>query len=368
MKQLFFLSLRTSIAFFTILSLSSFYLADSSQETSKKRAQDPQEPYPYTSVDVEFYNATDSVKLAGTFTIPSGKGPYPAVILVSGSGLQNRNEELMNHRPFLVLSDYLTRNGIAVLRYDDRGVGGSEKGSISPTTEHFARDAEAALAFLRTQKGINKKKIGVIGHSEGGTIAFILAARNPKVNFIVSLAGSTVRGDLILLSQLEASLALTTYHKEFKDKMIANNREVFEYIIASESNDSTLKSQVESVLLKYRPLLKEKELETLSKSFLNDWLYYFIKYDPQPQIKSVKVPVLALNGKKDVQVISSLNLPELERCLKEGGNKHYQILEMDGLNHLFQECTTGATSEYYTIEQTISPNVLESIKNWIQSL
>lgn len=338
-----------------------------------KRSQEPSKPYPYYSEEVTFQNGNANITLAGTLTLPQREGNFPAVILISGSGPQNRDEELLGHKPFLVISDYLTRNGIAVLRYDDRGVAQSKGDFKTATTVDFASDVESAIAFLKTRKEINKSKIGLIGHSEGGIIAPMVAAKLKEVNFIVLLAGTGIRGDKLLLLQQEAIAKASGT----SDEAIQRNREIntkaFEMVFKSASTEA-LKRDLE----KY---LKETSVNnpSVNKGGMTDdqfialqiaqvtspWMQYFIKYDPAPTLEKVKCPVLAVNGEKDLQVPPKVNLPAIEKALKAGGNKQVTIKEFPGLNHLFQECKTGAPAEYAEIDQTFSPLVLEVIGKWI---
>lgn len=294
-----------------------------------KRPQNPQPPFPYETEEVTFRNEKDSATLAGTLTWPVGYSPKakkkPVVILfVSGSGQENRDEEIYDHKPFLVIADYLARQGIASLRYDDRATGASVGGNVKDaTSEDFARDAAAGLQYLRDRKAFSK--VGLIGHSEGGLIAFMLGAQG-KTDFIVSMAGTGVKGDTLAASQGNRSLELMGL-----------------------PGNMTVK--------------KVREEERIQKI---PWLKWFIDYDPSDNISKTRCPVFALNGDLDCQVISSLNLPAIEQSLRK--SKKNLVKEYPGLNHLFQHCTTGATTEYRQIEETISPEVLSDIAEWIKFL
>ncbi|WP_343673430.1 alpha/beta fold hydrolase [Chitinophaga sp.] len=324
-----------------------------------KRPQEPTLPLPYYAEDVFFENPQAHIKLAGTLTLPQKTGSYPAVILITGSGQQNRDEELMGHKPFLIISDYLTRQGIAVLRYDDRGVAKSTGDFKSATTLDFANDVESAIAYLKTRKEI--KQIGLIGHSEGGLIAPIVAARNKDVAFIVMLAGTGIRGDDLLLRQT----ALILHAEGTSDSAIAKinqiNKGAFDIIINNE-DDTTLKTELTS----YFKTVGSDHSEEQVKEIMRPWMKFFIKYDPATTLKKVHCPVLAVNGEKDLQVSPYANLDKIEEALKEGRNKDVTIKRYPGLNHLFQECKTGSPSEYVKIEQTFSPLVLEDISKWIK--
>lgn len=294
-----------------------------------KRPQMPKSPYPYTTEEVTFRNEKDGATLAGTLTWPVGydkntKQKPVVVLLVSGSGQQNRDEELFNHKPFLIIADYLARQGIATLRYDDRATEKSVGGEVkNATTADFSRDAAAGVDFLRGNKAFSK--VGILGHSEGGSIAFMLGAQK-KVDFIVSLAGPGVKGDTLLAAQGNRILSL-----------------------AGQPANTTVEKYRQQEVVQQTP-----------------WLKWFCDYDPSDDIRKTRCPVLALNGDRDCQVLSSLNLETIRSLLPV--SKRNMIKEYPALNHLFQHCTTGLPTEYGQIEETFSPDVLEDIANWIQSL
>ena len=339
-----------------------------------KRPQNLIEPYPYYSEEVTFKNKKAGVTLSGTLTLPKKEGIYPVVILISGSGPQNRDEELMSHKPFLVLSDYLTRNGIGVLRYDDRGTAFSTGDFKTATTQDFATDVQAAIAFLMTKKGVNKKKIGLVGHSEGGIIAPIVAAKSKNVAFIVLLAGTGIPGDELLLLQQELIGRASGESEDNLQLGKKENTELFEII--KKSTDATqlkkdltihmLASLIESPDAgKPEGVSDEDYVNYTVEQIATPWLVYFIKYDPSIILEKVKCPVLAINGSKDLQVPSKENLTAIHAALIKGGNQKVTTKELANLNHLFQECATGSPSEYSEIEQTISPVALELMLNWI---
>ncbi len=345
-------------------------------EFVQNRPQEPKPPYPYISEDVVFKNTIDSFVLAGTLTIPEGEGPFPAVILISGSGPQNRNEELMGHKPFLVIADYLTRNGIAVLRYDDRGVGKSKGDRIDATTANFATDVLAAFNFLVSKSKINPDSIGLIGHSEGGLVAPIAATSDNKIAFIVSLAGTGVNGEQIINRQLaDINRASGMDEKKIRESVTINKKL---WAILKKEPDNNLAS--EKMTEKYRQILLKKktsaeDMEIAVKQVqasLNPasltWMRYFIITDPIEFWKKVKCPVLALNGEMDLQVNADINLKEIAKALKSGGNNAVKTIKLPGLNHLFQHCKTGLPSEYAEIEETFSPEVLKVIADWITEL
>jgi hypothetical protein len=340
------------------------------------RPQEPRPPFPYLSEQVSFTNEKAGIKLAGTLTIPEGEGPFPAVILITGSGSQNRNEELMGHKPFWVIADNLSRNGVAVLRYDDRGVGQSQGTPLNATSADFADDVEGAFSFLRTKNDIDPQRIGLAGHSEGGFIAPIVASRNPAVAFIVSLAGPGVTGEMILNRQnQDINLASGADAREVK-KGISINKKLFA-VLKSEPDNTKAETRIAEVYKK--ELIKEKRspeeidqaLKQLNGSMSPvsyNWLRYFISTDPAPFWKKVKCPVLALNGEKDLQVAAGQNLPAIEKAIKSGGNREVTIMALPDLNHLFQHCKTGLPAEYGEIEETFSPEVLKIITDWINGL
>jgi hypothetical protein len=340
-----------------------------------KRPQEPLKPYIYYSEEVTFQNKSANISLAGTLTLPSKDGNFPVVILISGSGPQNRDEELMGHKPFLVISDYLTKNGIAVLRYDDRGVGQSTGDFKTATSADFATDVQSAVAYLKTRKEINKKKIGLVGHSEGGIIAPMVAAKSKDVSFIVLLAGTGIPGDQLLLLQQELISKASGVSDSDIKKSIEMNTKIFEIVV--KSNDTKkLKLDVTNLIndtLKNDKNAKIPEGEMQVDYIKNQvdqmtspWMQYFIKYNPAIVLEQVKCPVLAINGEKDLQVPPKENLMAIKNALLKGGNKNVKTKEFPNLNHLFQESKSGSPDEYATIEQTFSPVALEEVMNWIK--
>ncbi|WP_228012080.1 alpha/beta hydrolase family protein [Flavobacterium hungaricum] len=345
---------------------------DLSREVVKKdiivRAQEPQKPYPYYTEDVAFENKIDNVVLAGTLSLPQKEGNFPVVILISGSGKQNRDEEILGHKPFLVLADYLTRKGIGVLRFDDRGAGKSTGDFSKATTADFSKDVEAAVVYLKTRKEINKNKIGLVGHSEGGVINAIVAGNSKDINYIVSLAGPGLRGDKLLLLQRE----LIERQMGISETEILKSKDVYsgvyKIILNSTSNDEKLKTEVSNYFKsKLGVTTTDDQLTIMSESVLNPWMYYFLRFDPTTAFKKVKCPVLALNGSKDLQVPAEVNLQAVKTAVLSGGNKKVTTKNLPDLNHFFQECKTGSPAEYGAIEQTFSPIALEEISGWILS-
>jgi uncharacterized protein len=330
-------------------------------EVEVKRPQNPVRPYPYHEEEVSYDNKMENVTLAATLTIPKGKGPFPAVLLITGSGPQDRDESLLGHKPFLVLSDYLTRHGIIVLRADDRGVGKSTGVFASGTTSDFATDAEAGVAYLKTRAEVNSHKIGLIGHSEGGVIAPMIAARNKDVAFIVMMAGTGVPGDQVIVAQGEAIEIAMGKSKEEAAKNASKEREMLT-LVETEKDEAKLESELKEKMAGDVP---EAQIGMQIKQVTSPWFRYFLTYDPATALRKVPCPVLVLNGEKDKQVLPEQNLPAIRRALEDGGNKHFEIDEMPGLNHLFQTASTGAPAEYAEIEETMSPVALEKISTWI---
>lgn len=341
------------------------------------RSQEPVKPYPYYSEEVKFKNKKDGMTLSGTLSMPSKGGKYPVVILISGSGPQNRDEELMGHKPFLVLSDYLTRKGMAVLRYDDRGTAQSEGDFSKATMIDFSNDVLSAINYLKKRKDIDSKNIGLIGHSEGGVIAPYVAAKSEDVAFIVLMAGTGIIGGELLLMQQE----LIAKSQGVSESEIAEEKEVNKgaYKLIYEINDTeTLKKSLTSYYQNWiskipseeKPAgVSDMELINIYVSQLSSpWMQYFIKYDPSIILKDVKCPVLALNGSKDLQVPSKINLDAIRAGLEKGGNLNVTLKEFPNMNHLFQECETGAIEEYAAIDQTISPIVLNEIGLWLSKV
>jgi alpha-beta hydrolase superfamily lysophospholipase len=340
------------------------------------RPQEPKPPFPYTSENVNFTNEKFNIKLAGTLTIPSGKGPFKAVIMITGSGAQNRNEELMGHKPFLVIADYLSRNGIAVLRYDDRGAGSSQGNYATATSADLATDTEAAFSFLKNNPQINPNEIGLIGHSEGGLIAPITAASKQEIAFIVSLAGPGVTGQQIILKQSQDISRLTGISEENIKESTAINKKLYAVLKKEKDNN---KAETKILALYKEELEKKKTSKEETDKAVNKlkasfgastytWFRYFIMTDPAIFWKKVKCPVLALNGEKDLQVSADENLPAIAKALNSGGNKNVKTIKPEGLNHLFQHCKTGLPSEYSGIEETFSPEVLKIMTDWILAL
>jgi fermentation-respiration switch protein FrsA (DUF1100 family) len=330
------------------------------------RPQEPQKPYPYYTEEVTFENKTDKVILTGTLSLPKKEGYFPAVILITGSGPENRDEELFGHKPFLVLADYLTKKGIAVLRFDDRGVAKSTGDFKAATTMDFARDVQAGVAYLQTRKEIDKNKIGLIGHSEGGVIAPIVAGNSKEVDFIVLLAGTGIRGDKLMLLQKEKIERQMGVSEIEIQKGQGIFKGAYDIIVSSLDTDVNLRIKINSYFkLQFEDKMNEEQISGLTSQITNSWMTYFLKFDPSTALEKVKCPVLAINGDKDLQVPADVNITAIKKALAKGGNKKVATKVLPNLNHLFQECKTGSPDEYETIEQTFSPLALEEISKWI---
>ncbi len=340
------------------------------------RPQMPEPPFPYRTLDVTFPNRGAGIELAGTLTLPEGAGPFPGAVLVSGSGPQDRDETLLGHKPFLVLADHLTREGIAVLRFDDRGVGASGGDFASATSEDFTADALAALSFLRARPEVASDRVGIVGHSEGGLIAPMAANRSADVAFVVMLAGPGVTG----IEILEAQGRLINRSMGTPPEIVELNARIqrgLADVVAAEPDPETAEEEMRRVLEReiagLSPELRAAAGERLGDEtiratiaqFNSPWFRFFLRHDPRPELERVGAPVLSLIGEKDLQVPPGLNGPEIEAALSRGGNPDATVRTLPGLNHLFQEADTGAPAEYARIEETMSPALLEAVTVWI---
>jgi uncharacterized protein len=345
----------------------------------QRRPQEPVKPFPYLEEEVTYDNPDQGVKIAGTLTLPQSGGPFPAVLLISGSGAQNRDEMIMGHKPFLVIADHLTRQGVAVLRVDDRGIGGSTGDLLAATLPDNASDALAGVKYLKSRHEIDTGKIGLVGHSEGGWVAPIAATRSRDVAFIILLAGPGVGGEDLLYGQEEAMARA----KGASPEMIALNREtakrVFK-ILKTQKADSTAERMVVQTVRGAEPKLRAAAhtpadsalaqtwlggIDQRVKLLTRPWFRYLLTYEPAPVLKQVRVPVLALYGSHDLQVPPAQNVPAMEHALRAGRDRDFTVLELPGLNHLFQNAPTGMIEEYSRIEETFAPSALDLIANWI---
>lgn len=324
------------------------------------RPQEPKPPFPYEARPVTFDGGAPGVKLAGTLTVPPGAGPFPAVVLISGSGPQDRDETLMGHKPFLLLADTLTRRGVAVLRYDDRGTAQSTGTFGTALGRDFADDAAAAHAWLRTQPGIDPARVGLMGHSEGGLIAPQVAGRDPAVAFVVLLAGPGVPGREIMQVQRRAVLRAMGLPPAAVESAAAQGDALDAAILASLSPEA---ARTEARRLLTAAGVPAETVEGQVAMLASPWYRDFLAHDPRPALKALKVPVLALNGSVDAQVVASQNLPALREAL--AGNPAAEVVELPGLNHLFQTSATGDPGEYGNLPETMSPAALKVISDWI---
>lgn len=355
-------------------------------QVSAERPQMPEPPYLYSSETITI-DATDDVRdgdrwvlaaeeythtIAATITIPDkaihGDGPFPGVVLISGSGPQTRDCEIMGHKYFLVLADHLTRYGIAVLRFDDRGVGESTGSYNDTPIEGHARDAFFAAHALMAHPDVDPGKVGLVGHSQGGTVAPYAAAHDPNIAFLVLMAGSGVPGSDVLYDQTEIIYHKTSFGEEYINAALEKRAELFAAACGDASEDELFEIVADIAQVEFRAPDRdnaEQLAETLMPRFLSAPMRSFMCFDPAPYLAEITVPVLALNGSLDTQVTPRLNLDAVRDALAQGGNKHATIVELSGLNHLFQEAESGELGEYGVIEQTISPRALNLVSTWI---
>jgi hypothetical protein len=340
------------------------------------RPQEPKQPCPYDEEEAVIENTAARIRLSGTLTRPRGPGPYPAVVLISGSGPQDRDEAIMGHRPFLVLADHLTRQGVGVLRYDDRGIGKSTGSFAAATHEDFVTDALAAIAWLKTRPEIDPKRLGLIGHSEGGIVAPLAAVQQPAdISFLVLLAGVGVPMEELLIRQAEDILRVIGGDADALARAASLQRETFR-LIREAQDRPTLEKRLRDLAQKQLAQLTGAQREALGYSdammeaqiqtVLTPWFQKLLAYDPRPTLRQVKCPVLAINGEKDLQVAAKINLAAIRDALADGGNRDVKMVELPGLNHLFQTSQTGAISEYGQIEETFNPAALNAVSDWIR--
>ncbi|MDE5901194.1 MAG: alpha/beta hydrolase [Muribaculaceae bacterium] len=330
-----------------------------------KRPQTPKPPYPYTTKEVQISNPTDNVTLAGTLTLPDGyTNETPAVIMVTGSGLQNRDEEIFGHKPFAVIADYLARNGIVSLRYDDRGYGDSSGDGKNATTEDFAKDAKAALEYMRAEEMFNN--IGVLGHSEGATIAFMLGSKDDselfvKPSFIIAIGAQAVRGDMVLIDQSATILRQENMPTDLVTDYVEALHKMYELKIMK--GNSIASDCIEAICSDWGNTPVHASLKANLEKIASDstpWLNFYIGFSPAESIANTDCPIFVLYGEKDIQVRPELNMPQMQRLAPKATVKLYP-----GLNHLFQHAQSGAVQEYGMIEETIAPEVLKDIADYI---
>jgi len=334
---------------------------------SQNKPQEPKPPFDYAIEEVSFRNETDNIQMAGTLTYPNKGTEFPAIILISGSGPQDRNSELLGHKPFWVIADYLTSNGIAVLRVDDRGTGKTEGTYNATGLEGFVRDTESAIQFLKKHNTIDAEKIGLLGHSLGGTIAPIIASENEDIAFVIMLAGPTLRGDKLMLKQKEL---IETQMGVPEAQVVSGQTQMagaYDIMFEQKDNPEALKTELKSYFKEiYGELLPESQLNGIVNQLTIPWLADLIRHDPVPYLKELNCPVLALYAEKDLQVPADENLEVIKAELIPH-NPEVETKVMPGMNHLFQTCETGLPQEYATLEETFSPEVLELIGEWIKA-
>jgi uncharacterized protein len=338
----------------------------SDQTLELRRPQTPAKPFPYVEEEVIFGGGADGITLAGTLTLPKGEGPFPAVVLIPGSGPQDRDESLASHRPFLLIADAFTRKGIAVLRCDKRGVGKSTGNPDIATTMDLAADAKAALAYLKSRKEVDGTRIGLLGHSEGAIIAPYLAGHSKDVKWLVLLAAPATDGEQTLLNQSELIGRAGGLSDEQLDASLGFDQAAYA-LVRREKNPNTLAEKLVA-LVKESGLdaaLPPAALETQLRMLTSPWFRFFLDYDPLPNLKSVSCPVLALYGQKDLQVAAKANLPLLKKAFQDSMNTQAETRELPELNHLFQHAYTGTPAEYAAIEETFSPEALALIVDWV---
>jgi alpha/beta superfamily hydrolase len=348
----------------------------------KNRPQTPVGPLPYKSEDLVYTSEDKSITYGATITIPVGKGPFPTALLLTGSGQQNRDEEILGHKPFAVIADHLTRNGFIVLRVDDRGMGNTTGDILSSTTRDFSNDAIVSLNYLKCRKEVDKNKIGLIGHSEGGMIAQIVAAERKDINFIIMLAAPGEKTLKLMSEQNEAFLtkvglpreSITAYLDLYNTIMISILKSGKDSVTGNVKTivDTWTAKTKKNIVITTTGIRDEKSKSDFINQCVNQvgrpWFKYFLNYDPAPIIKKITANVLAVNGNKDIQVIAKTNLAGIETALKNGKSESYKVIELEGLNHLFQECNKCTVSEYDQLEETISPALLEIISKWLKKL
>lgn len=326
------------------------------------RPQKPKRPFPYLEEEVRIENKKDSLVLSGTLTKPKGKGKFPAIILISGSGPEDRDESVFGHKPFLLLADCLTRKGFAVLRCDDRGTAKSTGEYAPATAPDFANDVEVQLDYLRSRKDIDKKKIGLLGHSEGGVIAPMVAVKRKDVSYVVLLAAPGINMFSILELQ-DSLISLADGESEAAvHKKLAAKRKLFEFMYTL-PDSATIADSIDQYL--QREKTSDYVIAITLRQLLSPWMRWYVGFEPTDNLIKLNCAVLAINGERDLQVPAEENIRAIERALKAGGNKYYQTNILPGLNHLFQKCTTGNVSEYVNIDETMNPAALDLIGEWL---
>jgi uncharacterized protein len=338
--------------------------AHCNSEPVLNRPQEPKPPFSYYEEDVSYQNEKSGFTLAGTLTFPKSEGLFPCVVLISGSGSHDRNENIFGHKPFFVLADALTRRGIAVLRVDDRGVGGSTGSPEFATSLDFADDVVASVQYLKSRKEVNDQQIGLVGHSEGGMIAPLVALEDKDVAFLVLMAAPGIKGEEILYAQGKKIIQLMDLPQDVAENEISLQKALLSILKTEDDYEKSKYFLIKAMEESRGRELVPQEIAAIS-SMNSPWYRYFIYHDSSKVLEKIKIPVLAINGSLDCQVLPEQNLQAIERALKQASNQDFSIVELPSLNHLFQTCTTGSIEEYAQIEETISPTVLKLIGDWI---
>jgi len=348
--------------------------------TATVRPQTPLPPFAYKSEDISYKNADNSITFGATITVPNGKGPFPAVMLLTGSGLQNRDEEIVGHKPFAVIADHLTKNGFIVLRADDRTMGTTTGSVESATSLDFARDAIAGFNYLRSRKEVDNKRMGFAGHSEGAMIAQLVASERSDVSFIISLAGPGEKTIDLMSEQNRAMFSKAGLSKDYIEKYMILYDSMLRIIVNYDKNsfeskaslllDNWIETTPKNIVVVTTGIKdaasKQQFLGAMLATANNDWFRYFVRYNPEENLRNFKGHYLALNGDRDIQVGSQNNLRAIEQALQNGKAKSFEVHELKGLNHLFQECRSCTTIEYGQLDQTVSPEVLDLIAAWLK--
>jgi pimeloyl-ACP methyl ester carboxylesterase len=344
------------------------------------RPQTPQPPFDYEIEDITYYNNDSSIRYGATITLPKGKGPFPAILLISGSGQQNRDSELFGHKLFAVIADHLTKAGYIVLRVDDRGVGQTTGKLAAATTADFAQDAEYGINYLTKRAETDNGKIGLVGHSEGGMIAEMIAARRKDISFMILMAAPGV-SNMQLLEDQNAAL----YEKAgLSNDKVEAYRKLYRNIVkvgVKAKDTAALYKDIAKVVAEWKKKTpgdvvlattgisdeasERKFVQTFADAFAKPWYRYFAAYDPKSNLQKTTADILALNGDKDLQVIAASNIEGIRRALSKGKAKSYEVKILPGLNHLFQTCKTCTIAEYAQLEETISPVALKAMKDWL---
>jgi len=341
-----------------------------------KRPQTPKAPFPYESEEVEIENKSAKLTLAATLTMPITDEKSPCVVLISGSGAQDRDETLLDHKPFLVIADFLTRRGIAVLRFDDRGTAKSTGDHSVATSADFATDVSAIVDFLKNHKKIADDQIGLCGHSEGGLIAPMVAASRNDIAFVIMLAGPGVNGEKILQNQIGLILAASGEKPEAIAEAKFVQRKMIELVKKAKDDAEITKERIETMVDEFLEKYPDNknERDTLITNvgagiarLKSPWMKYFFTYEPSLNLMKTECPVLVLTGAKDTQVDPKLNIPAIKSIFESAKKTNFEVVEYPNLNHLFQKCETGAPAEYSQIEETFSEEVLKKMAQWIDA-